>query len=353
MRMGRAFSMRENGSQKARLSVGFILTRHFTLVAFANFIDVLRLSADEGDRSRRIFCDWTVLSATMDPIQPSCGVAVQPNERLGDPTKFDYIAVVGGLIDEANNLSPEYVSYLRLAAAKGVPLVGVCTGTFFLHRAGLMDGYRCCISWFHHEDFLEQFDGTEPVSDQIFVVDRDRLTCSGGASSAYLAAYLVERHVGQAQATKSLHMLIFDNAEPADKPQPGIPLALATDDAIVKRALHLAKTHIDIPLSVADLADRLGISSRQLERRFRRHIGMTPKQALTVLRLAYGEHMLKFSGQSVAQIAAASGFCDASHFSRTFKEQHRMTPGEWRSVQRVRQPKSNSRPEMSASLPRW
>src|SRR3546814_9629680 len=96
-----------------------------------------------------------------------CGIAGQPQERLGDPRKFEYSVGVGGLIDEIPNLSPEYARYLQRAAASKVPLVGVCTGAFILHRAGLMDGYRCCVSWFHHADFLEQFDGLEPVSDQI------------------------------------------------------------------------------------------------------------------------------------------------------------------------------------------
>jgi transcriptional regulator GlxA family with amidase domain len=316
--------------RKARLSVGFILTRRFTLIAFANFVDVLRLAADEGDRSRRILCDWSVLSATMDPVPPSCGVSVQPNERLGDPRRFDYIAVVGGLIDEFDNFDVAYIDYLRLAASHGIPLIGICTGAFILHRAGLMDGYRCCVSWFHHEDFLDQFAGIEPISDRIYVIDRDRMTCAGGASSAYLAARLVERHVGKAQATKSLHMLMYDDAEPGEKPQPGVPLALVTDDSSVKRALHLAQTHIDTPLSVPELARRVGLSPRQLERRFFTHVGVTPKQALTLLRLAHGEHLLKITDHSVAEIATATGFCDASHFSRVFKSEYLMTPGQWR-----------------------
>ncbi len=187
-------------ASRPRLSVGFILARRFTLCAFANFVDVLRLSADEGDRSRPIFCGWRVLSSTMEPITSSSGIAVHPEERLGDPARFDYIVVVGGLIDETENLHPDYVRFLHAAAAAGVPLVGVCTGAFILHRAGLMNGYRCCVSWFHHDDFLQRFEGMKPVSDRIFVVDRDRLTCSGGVSSAHLAAFLVDRHVGQARA---------------------------------------------------------------------------------------------------------------------------------------------------------
>src|SRR3546814_6740958 len=140
-------SMRADPRQaRPRLSVGFILARRFTLCAFANFVDVLRLAADEGDRSRPILCDWTVLSDNMNPAASSCGIAVQPHERLGDPRKFDYIVVVGGLIDEIPNLSPEYARYLQRAAASKVPLVGVCNGASILHRAGLMDGYRCCVS---------------------------------------------------------------------------------------------------------------------------------------------------------------------------------------------------------------
>ena len=138
----------------AQLNVGFILARRFTLCALGNFVDVLRLAADEGDRSRPILCAWRVLSPTSDGIASSCGIVVQPEERLGDPTRFDYLVVVGGLVDEIENLHPETVQFLRRAAEAGVPLVGVCTGTFALHRAGLMQGYRACVSWFHHEDFL-------------------------------------------------------------------------------------------------------------------------------------------------------------------------------------------------------
>jgi transcriptional regulator GlxA family with amidase domain len=87
--------------------VGFILARRFTLCAFANFVDVLRLAADEGDRSRPILCEWTILSDSMDAVTSSCGVAVQPNARLPGPTAFDYVVVVGGLIDEIPNLSPD------------------------------------------------------------------------------------------------------------------------------------------------------------------------------------------------------------------------------------------------------
>lgn len=315
---------------RPRLRVGFVLARRFTLCAFANFVDVLRLSADEGDRSRPILCDWRVLSATMEPIVSSSGISIQPEERLGDPARFDYIVVVGGLIGEIENLHPDHVRFLHRAAALGIPLVGVCTGAFILYRAGLMSGYRCCVSWFHRDDFLERFEGMEPVADQIFVVDRDRLTCSGGVSSAHLAAFLVDRHVGRAVAQKSLHIMIIDDADTAETPQPGIPLDLHSEDFLVKRALLAMQQHIDTPLTIEEIAERVGSNRRRLERRFRSRVGCSPASAYKAIRLRHAEYLLSHSDKPITAIAVESGYCDSSHFIRAFRESRGMTPSAYR-----------------------
>ena len=316
-----------------RLSVGFILAKRFTLCAFANFVDVLRLAADEGDRSRPILCNWSVLSDTMEPVTSSCGVAVQPHEKLGDPTKFDYIAVIGGLAEGIENVSPAYKQYLHRAASAGVPLVGVCSGAFVLHRAGLLDGYKCCVSWFHGVDFLDQFKGLDPVSDRIFVVDRDRLTCSGGASSAHLAAHLVEKHIGRSQASKSLHIMIIDGAQSAEKPQPGMPMTLRTDDPAVQRALLIMQQHIDAPIPISEIARRMGKGKRQLERHFRAALDTSPQAAFLGIRLAFAHHLLAATDKSIAMIAVECGFCDSSHLSRMFRRSYGRTPQEMRGMQ--------------------
>jgi transcriptional regulator GlxA family with amidase domain len=314
------------------LNVGFILARRFTLCAFANFVDVLRLAADEGDRSRPILCRWKVLSATGDAVESSCGVKVQPEEPLSDPARFDYVVVVGGLIDEGARLHPDAVAFLRRAAVAGVPLAGVCTGAFILHRAGLMTGYRACVSWFHHEDFLTEFEGLTPVSDRIFVVDRDRLSCSGGAASAHLAAFLVERHVGAAAARKALAIMIIDEAMGADRPQPGLPLELTTRDPLVKRALLILQQSMDAPPDTAKLAERLGVSRRVLERRFAEALGLSPQQAGRKVRLAEARRLLRRTDGSVSRIAAETGFCDASHLIRAFRAETGRTPEAWRAA---------------------
>lgn len=317
-------------NQTARLRIGFLLTRRFTLSAFANFVDVLRLAADESDRSRPIHCNWTVLSATMAPVRSSCAVTVQPDERLGDPRRFDYIVVIGGLLDEVDRFDPDYVAFLRGAADLGIPLVGVCTGAFVLHRAGLMNNYRCCVSWFHHKDFLEQFDGITPVSDQIFVVDRDRLTCSGGASSAHLAAFLVDRHVGRSAARKSLHIMIIDEALAAEYPQPGLPMDLTTRDPIVRKALMHMQQTLDSPPKVGELAAYLKVSRRKLERHFQQAIGISPSAACLEIRLRQVRSLLDRSDRTVTQIALATGFCDLPHLVRVFRRHEGMTPDRYR-----------------------
>lgn len=313
-----------------RLSVGFILTRQFTLCAFANFVDVLRLAADEGDRSRPILCRWSILSADMEPVRSSCGLSVSPDTRFGDPSRFDYIVVVGGLIDEVERLGSASVSFLREAAACGVPLVGVCTGAFALHAAGLMRGYRCCVSWFHRDDFLDRFEGIEPVADRIFVVDRDRLTCSGGVSAAHLAAYLVDKHVGRAPARKSLSIMIIDEPLPPDRPQPALPEGLRTSDPLVRRALGLMRDTMAAPLPVGVLAERLGVSRRRLERHFQARLSITPHEAARKVRLGQAKMLLATTERSVTDIAAETGFCDASHLIRVFRNEEATTPDAWR-----------------------
>lgn len=313
-----------------RLRIGFLLAPRFTLSAFATFVDVLRLSADDGDGSRPIRCRWTVVSADMAPIQSSCGIKIQPEERLGDPSRFDYIVVVGGLIDPGTTLGPDSAAFLKRAAEAKVALAGICTGVFALARCGLMDGYRSCVSWFHHQDFLSEFEKMRPVSDQIFVVDRDRLSCSGGVSAAHLAAFLVDRHIGRAAARKALSILMIDEAMTGDRPQPGLPLELTARDPLVRRALLAMQQNLHAPLSIARISRDLGVGRRKLERHFSADLGVPPADASIRIRLAQARLMLRQSDHTITRIADETGFCDASHLIRVFREAMGMTPDQWR-----------------------
>lgn len=321
-----------------RLRIGFLLADRFTLSAFASFVDVLRLAADEADKSRPIRCEWSVLSHDHAPIRSSCGVRVQPDTWLRDAGAYDYLVVVGGLIGDRSAISDEAVAYLRSAAAKNVPLIALCTGVFILQEAGLLQGYRCCVSWFHHQDFVDRFETETPISDQIFVVDRDRMTCSGGHGAAHLAAFLVQRHIGQAAAIKSLNIMMIENALSGERPQPGQRFARHIDDPLVKRAVLRMQQNIEIPKTVDELASELKVGRRTLERRFQADLAQSPQKTYLEIRLDNAMSRLRSTADSISAIALACGFCDASHLVRAMKTEKGVTPARYRRTQGANQP---------------
>lgn len=311
------------------LRIGFILANNFTLTAFANFVDVLRLAADDGDNSRPIRCQWQIMSHSEDAIRASCDAYVRPTSGFVDPVKFDYIVVVGGLLHRGPQLHAKAQEYLLNAARTNSKLVGVCTGSFILCRLGLLEGRKCCISWYHYRDFIEEFGDLVPIADRLFVADGDRITCSGGTGVSYLAALLIERHLGPASAQKALHILQIDRARPGSAAQPAPPMALSGDNDRVSRALLIMEQNLARPMPVVKIAEQVHTSPRQLERLFKEKVGCAPHSAYLRLRLKHARWMLH-SDLSLAAIAADTGFADGAHLSKTFKLVYGINPSEQR-----------------------
>lgn len=315
-----------------RLRVGFLLARSFTLTAFSNFVDTLRLAGDDGDRSRQHHCRWTVMSGQRRPVKASCGLEVIPDSRFVDPASFDYLAVVGGLLHASPPLDPDTEDYLREAARRGVTLVGVCTGSFILKRLGLLEGRRTCVSWFHRHDFSEEFPDADATSDQLFLIDGDRITCSGGAGVVDLAAALVERHVGAAAARKALNVLLLDGSRGETATQPAPEPAGKTKDERVRRAALIMEQNLGYPLGVAEIARRADLSERQLDRLFKAEFGAGPAEIYRDMRLGYGRWLLGRTKRSVAEIATLCGFADGPHFARVFRTRTGLTPSQFRDA---------------------
>ena len=305
---------------RAPLNVGFVLMPGFTMVAFSGFVDALRLAADDGDRSRPIHCRWSVLAEELRPVVASNGVELMPTNRFGDPAAFDYVVVVGGLLQGTRRLPKATLEFLRLAASRAVPLVGLCTGSFVLARAGLLQDRRVCVSWFHHQDFIRDFPGLQAESHEMFVVDRDRLTCAGGTSVVHLAAWLIERHCGKAAASKALRIMLEEGALPARTPQPQPSFAERTDDPRVRQAIWLMEQSLSSPMPLSEVARNVNMSLRHLERRFREAIGMSPHDFSVRLRLRHAHWLTEHTRLQISQIALECGFSDGANFSRRFRE---------------------------------
>ena len=118
----------------------------------------------------------------------------------------------------------------------------------------------------------------------------------------------------------------------ADDPQPGLPLELKTNDAIVRHAFLMLQQNMDAPPGVDEIAQRLEVSRRKLERHFNQSLGIAPSKAFLLVRLAQVKMLLRRSDDSIARIAADTGFCDASHLIRSFGDRMGTTPDVWRHI---------------------
>lgn len=315
------------GRQKLR--VGILVLDNLTLNAFSGFIDALRLAADTGGRSRQIECGWVIMGH--GPVRASCGLSITPDAEPMDPKRFDYIAVAGGN-DYPLRIQPSWLTrYLQQADADGVRLVGLCTGTFNIARSGLMEGRTACVHWNVHEEFCSQFPTVRAVSDRIFFDAGDRITCAGSTGAPDLALHLIRRHCGPERAQQSLRHMVLNDQREATFPQAQFAEETRSlRDSVVRRAVSIMEQTINAPISLEVLSSRVGISSRQLSRRFNESLGQSPSRYYRFLRVRYGAWRLLHSTEQASEIAAEAGFSDASHFLREFKQVYGTTPARYR-----------------------
>ena len=314
---------------KERIRFGIILLPNFTLTAFSGFVDMLRLSADEGDYSKPVRCSWSVIGDTLAPVRASCGIQITPWETFADAEPFDYVVVVGGLLHSGPQANDETLQFIRAAARGTTTLVGICTGVFALMRAGVLDEHRICVSWFHYWDFVERFPSVNSdalIADRLFVIDRRRITCSGGRASIDVAAAILLRHFETATVQKALRILLVGEMQKGNAPQPHPPGLEPATHPKVKRAILLMEQHVGRTLPLEELACKLDLSPRQLERLFKAETGKSPQAFAKQVRLRTAAWLLTSSDRTVADIASSCGFSDASHLGREFRKEFGMPP---------------------------
>ncbi|HXV29865.1 MAG TPA: GlxA family transcriptional regulator [Sinorhizobium sp.] len=323
-------SVQLSAPEARRLKIGFVLARSVTLSAFALFVDTLRLASDQLDRSGRVFADWQVLGSTRHLTTSSCGIQVAPTSDFVDPSQFDYIAVVGGLLTVARPVDDETMRFLKHAAAKKVPLIGLCTGSFILAEAGLMKGHETCVSWLHFHEFRERFPDHAVRSDRLFNLDSKRGSCAGGSSAADLAAALVRRHISRDAERNALEVLQIERARSQFDIQTRQPLCENFNDSRVAAVLITMEQHLEGGITIEQLASSVGLSRRQLERLFTEKAGMSPALAFRRLRLERARQILLMTKKPIIEVALDVGFVNSSHFTKEFRRTYGRTPAEIR-----------------------
>lgn len=312
------------------LSIGLLPLDRFTMTPFATFIDVLRLAADKGDRSEQRNCSWVVTSPGRNMVTSSAGVQIATDRQPPDPRVFDYIAVFGGVLNSEKSLSNEILEYLRKADDLGVPLIGVCTGSYALIDAGLMKGRTTCVSWFHHHDYLEAFGDIPLETGQLFLEDNDRITCSGGGASGDLALWLVKEKIGERWAKKCQRILLLEEMRPPTRSQPLPSLSANVTDPVVRQVVLSIERSLSENLTTGDLAGVVNIGRRQLERKFRTELHMGVQEFIREMRLKIAQDHIRNTNQTVTDIAYECGFKSHTHFSALFKSKFGIAPKELR-----------------------
>lgn len=318
-------------AEGVELRIGILLWPRFPLLSLAGLCDALRHAADVGDQSRQVRCTWTVLGVPGTPVQASCGVEIPVQESLASGGRFDYVAVIGGLLPFIDTADRRYIDFLREADAAGVPLIGICTGSFVLARHGLMGGKVACVHPFHVDDWKKMFPKLAHATHSDYVFDGNRVTCAGGVSIIELAAELIRIHCGPDRAAKVVHQMTVSHRSSSSHVSRRHALGYSSaDNEKLRQAIVLMEKNLTTPLEIGVIARLVDSSSRQLERVFLAETGASPSQFYRDSRLKYGRWLLTTTDSAVSEIAYECGFADASHFIRHFQQQYGVAPGKLR-----------------------
>lgn len=311
--------------------MGILLWPGFPLLSLAGLCDGLRHAADLGDQSRQVRCSWAVLGVQGQKVAASCGVRITPDLPLADPADYDYVAVIGGLLHQLGDVDPGYPAFLHRVAAQGVPIIGICTGSFVLARLKLLDGHVPCVHPYHLDDWRALHPETACVTNAHYAFGDKRITCPGGTSIIELTTELVRLHCGADRAAKVVHQMTVRPTQVADHVTRRHALGYdTTDHQTMRRAVVLMEKNIATPLEIAVIARLLQTSSRQLERIFLSETGASPSEYYRTARLKYARYLLTTTDLPVVTIAGETGFADASHFIRHFQQLYGMSPGRLR-----------------------
>ena len=240
-------------------------------------------------------------------------------------SEFDVLLVCGGLrtslkVDKSLQL------VLQKASRSACKLGGIWNGSYILAQAGIMKGYECTIHPENHALMTEVFPEVN-VSKKPFVIDRDRMSSAGATSTLSMMLNLIGQLSGQELKHRVENILNVDSVigEAAD----GSLTMLPSDPTLpsgLREVFQLMESHIDEPLTTAELADSIKLSRRQLERLFQKHLNKSPAKYYLELRLTRAQQLLRQSNASVFNIAIACGFTSSTHFSHCFKGHYGISP---------------------------
>lgn len=308
--------------------VGLYLVPEFSMVAFMSAVETMRLA---NWVSGKALYAWRLISGDGRPVTASAGIDVVVDEALADVTVCPIVLVCGG-VDIQSHEDPRLFAWLRRLASRGATIGALCTGSHLLARAGLLDGYRCTIHWENLPGFTEAFPDIE-VSSDLFEIDRNRLTCSGGTAAIDMMLNVIAAENGYKLAAAVSDELVYERIrDHGDHQRKDLRQRLGVSHPKLLAVIADMEDNLEAPLGQRDLARHVDLSTRQLERLFRKYLHGTPTRYYLELRLNRARLLLLQTSLSVLSVAVACGFVSASHFSKCYREYFNRTPREERSI---------------------
>ena len=269
--------------------------------------------------AQRPLFQWRTVSVDGAPVRASNGVQAPVEGDLSAARQCGSVFVLASFEPLEPARGKPLTRWLQRMARSGVELGGIENGSLALAAAGLLDEHPAAIHWDNLAGFQELFPRV-PIASQAFSFSRNRLTCAGAAAILEMMIAWIERRAdAQIAAEVSRHLLLGPRrGERTD--------ALARDDDCIARARALMQANIDDPLSCEDLARRLGLSLRQLERRFKQRTGRSVHAAYRLVRVERAHQYLQQTGMSVTEVAALTGFSSVEYFSKVYRRTFSTAP---------------------------
>lgn len=300
----------------------FVLLDRFTMLSFSCAIEPLRLANYVAGKQ---LYTWVLAGEGGGEVTCSNGATFKLDMSLEDVDREDTILVCGG-IDIQRATTKPVLNWLRREARRGNVIGGMCTGAYALAKAGLLDGKKATIHWENQDGFLEEFEQVK-LTKSVFVMDGNRLTTAGGTSSIDMVLKLIATDHGQDLANTVADQLVYSTIRTdQDTQRLSIPTRIGVRHPKLSQVIQMMEGNIEDPLSPADLADQVDMSTRQLERLFRRYLNRSPKRYYMELRLGKARNLLMQTDMSVINVALACGFASPSHFSKCYRSHYNTTP---------------------------
>lgn len=300
------------------------------MLAFTSAVEPLRMANRIADRE---LYRWQVVASSASPVVASNGLAITPDRTIDDMRDPDLALVCGG-VDIHRHCDKSVIALLQRLAQRRTAIGALCTGSYVLARAGVLDGYRCTIHWENLASMREAFPEIV-VTTEVFEMDRDRLTSSGGSAPLDMMLNVIAAEHGKELANAISEAFICERIRGKHDRQ-RIPLRsrLGTSQPKLMEAVALMEANIEEPMSLDELAHHAGLSRRQLERLFQKHLGCVPTRYYLELRLTRARQLLLQTSMSIVDVAFACGFVSAPHFSKCYRDYFGIPPRDERRRRR-------------------